>query len=336
MIRIALPVKLGILLLFVSGIIASVDTPGRNSAAARVTQNGSANCLVVWEGKQQFLLGANVPWQNNGYGADFATVEGWNFHTYDHNLTEEMYQSLSSNGVNALRWLVFADGRGAPEFDANGAVTGLDSQILPGMEDAIKLAAEYQINLIFTLWDFQMLFDERFDNGVQLGGRRDVIVDTEVRQSFIDNALLPMLQYPVDGSEYTIGTHPNVMAWDIINEPEWGIMQSLSVDSSISQPVTLEQMQIFVAQVASTIHQNSNQLVTLGSASMKWNSDSALGAVGNWWADQNLIPYASDGYLDFYSPHYYGWMNGETTTWSYSPLFNDFQEAGFDKPTVIG
>jgi hypothetical protein len=61
-----------------------------------------------------------------------------------------------------------------------------------------------------------------------------------------------------------------------------------------------------------------------------------LGATGNWWSDADLTPFAADGALDFYQPHYYGWMNGDEVTWSYSPLFNSTAEAGFDKPAVIG
>lgn len=304
------------------------------------TQVVSGGHLIPWLCGRWFLSGVNVPWQNGGFGADFGTVEEWSQHTYSHADTEQMFAALKISGVNTVRWWVFADGRGAPEFDATsgGHVIGLDAGFLPSMEDAINLAAKYNIYIVFNLWSFDMLFDDSTagGRGEHAGGHRDLIVDANVRQSFIGNALLPILQHPVTGTCCTIGTHPNVMAWDIINEPEWGITESGAVDSNISQPVSLAEMRRFVAEVSAAIHQHSNQMATLGSASMKWNCDGALGAVGNWWSDTALTPYASAGYLDFYQVHYYGWMNGDEITWSYSPLFNTFAAAGFDKPTVVG
>ncbi len=313
-----------------------VNTP----PMALTPQTTSTTNLVPWRCGNWFLSGANVPWQNGGFGADFGTVEEWGQHTYSHTDTAQMFATLQASGANTVRWWVFADGRGAPEFDSTGggSVTGFDSNFLASMTDAINLAAQHNIYLVFNLWSFDMLFDDSSsdDRGEHAGGHRDLIVESGKRQSFINQALLPMLQYPVTGTNYTIGTHPNVLGWDIINEPEWGITESEAVDSNISQPVSLAEMRRFVAEVAAVIHQNSNQLVTLGSASMKWNSNGALGAVGNWWSDAALTPYASDGHLDFYQIHYYGWMNGDEINWSYSPLFNTFAAATFDKPTVVG
>ena len=145
-----------------------------------------------------------------------------------------------------------------------------------------------------------------------------------------------MLHYPISGTNYTIGNHPNVLGWDLFNEPEWGIIESGAVNGDISQPVSLAEMRRFVAEVSAAIHHNSNQLVTLGSASMQWNSEGALGAIGNWWSDAALKFYDPDGFLDFYQVHYYSWMSGNRIIWSYSPLFNTLDAAGFDKPTVIG
>ncbi len=295
--------------------------------------------LVPWQGGRWFLAGVNVPWQNDGYGADFATVEEWGQHTYTHANTDAMFAALQASGVNTVRWWVFADGRGAPEFSASagGSVTGLDATILPSMADAIALAAQRHIYIVFNLWSFDMLMPDSSASakGEHAGGHTDMITDAAKRSSFLTKALLPMLAYPVPGTSYTIGTHPNVLGWDIFNEPEWGISDLNSVDGNISQPVTLAQMRRFIAEVAGSIHRNSNQLVTVGSASMKWNSDAGLGTVGNMWKDAALTPYDAQGFLDFYQIHYYGWMNGNLT-WSYAPTRIDWAAGGFDKPTVIG
>ncbi len=68
----------------------------------------------------------------------------------------------------------------------------------------------------------------------------------------------------------------------------------------VAQPVTLAQMQRFIAEISGAIHRNSNQLTTVGSASMKWNSTGAPGASGNFWSDAALTVYDPQGYLDFY------------------------------------
>lgn len=308
------------------------------SAASACSTNNQR--LVPWLGGRWYLSGVNIPWQNGGFGADFGTIEEWGQHTYSSSATAQLFSNLKAAGVNSVRWWVFADGRGAPEFNANsgGGVTGFDANTLSSMADAIKLAQQNNIYIVFNLWSFDMFFADSTAsaNGEHAGGHRDMIVDATKRSSFINNAVVPMLNYQIPGTSYTIGSHPNVLGWDIINEPEWAISESDGIDGRVAQTVPLADMRRFVAEVSGAIHRNSNQLTTVGSAAMKWNSDSGLGVVGNWWRDDLLTQYDAQGYLDFYQIHYYGWMNGDGTNWSYSPAVIDWTRGGFNKPTVIG
>jgi hypothetical protein len=70
-----------------------------------------------------------------------------------------------------------------------------------------------------------------------------------------------------------------------------------------------ERLQYFVARVAAAVHENSEVLVTLGSAAVKWNSNCS-GCEGNFWSDGNLQEQIDSpgAFLDFYSPHFYGWV----------------------------
>jgi hypothetical protein len=89
-----------------------------------------------------------------------------------------MFRNLRRQGANTVRWWLFADGRGAPEFDANsgGAVTGFDQNFLPGLANAIEIAREEHIYLVFNLWSFDMLFADStpFDRGEHAGDHRDL------------------------------------------------------------------------------------------------------------------------------------------------------------------
>ncbi len=328
---------IGILILIFLSILPITASP---SSSLNATCPTDKSHLVPWLGGRWFLSGVNVPWQDGGYGADFGTIEEWGQHTYSAVTTRQMFATLKSNGVNTVRWWVFADGRGAPEFSATsgGAVTGFDTNTLPSMADAIRIAAEYDIYIIFNLWSFDMLMpdSDAYGKGEHAGGHADLITNTTKRASFINNALIPMLQYTIPGTTYRIGNHPNVLGWDIFNEPEFGISDLGEVESSITTPVSLSQMQRFVAEISGTIHRHSNQLTTVGSAALKWSSSRVLGGERNYWTDSDLIPYDAQGYLDFYQVHYYGWMNGDGVYWNYAPTDIDWASAGFDKPTVIG
>jgi hypothetical protein len=328
-------------------------------SATQRLEKSTTGYLFPWEGGEWFLSGVNMPWsfidkdgngipETSGYGSDFGTVEAWNnFNAFDSDHVEEIFKELNRNGVNTVRWWVFADGRAAPEFNIFGSVTGLDGNFLSNMEEAITLAEKHDIFIVFVLWDFEMMKSIQWNEGAWIAGHTDLITNTNYTDSFISNALIPMLNHKTSSNGYTIGYHPNVLAWEVINEPEWGIEEVQKAKES--QPdgrdediitAEREEVQQFVAKISLAIHQNSNQLVTVGSASLKWNAyhDKVPGAEGNWWSDAALQTALGqtnpDAALDFYQIHYYKWMVGET--YDYSPMGNSFESAGLDKPTVVG
>lgn len=71
----------------------------------------------------------------------------------------------------------------------------------------------------------------------------------------------------------------NLIAWEVCNEPEW-IVETYHV-------ATWFELQRFAGLIASAIHNVSSKYVTLGSASLKWNSDVSP-AQGNYWKDSAL------------------------------------------------
>ncbi|MCP4423642.1 MAG: hypothetical protein GY803_04035 [Chloroflexi bacterium] len=253
-----------------------------------------------------FSPGVNLPWLN--YGQDFGQAV-WPSGSWEHNgisipanrtVIANDFAFLANHLVEDVRIFVFADGRASPDFDVNGYVTHLDEHFFADF-DAL-LAVSGDLNIVPVLLDFHWLDVADMPFGVQEGGHSDIISDTMKRQSFIDNALRPFLQ--------RYNGHPNIHSIDIINEPEWRVIELIDDPAEIG-PVPLADMQAFVAEASQIIHQESNFKVTLGSAKGEWLS--------HW---QGLG-------LDYYQAHYYDWMGVE------SP-FVFVQELGLDRPVVIG
>ena len=126
-----------------------------------------------------------------------------------------------------------------------------------------------------------------------------------------------------------------ILSWELMNEPEWAIsdLPSGAVNANMN-PVTMQQFWSFASSASSVIHFYTPDLVTVGSAALKWNKV---------WTDSFA---ANRGlpqlHLDFYQTHYYQWMDCcstndsvlGTTTWS--PLTQKVSTLGLDKPIVVG
>lgn len=284
------------------------------------------------------MMGVNLPSLNHGYGADFATVESWNnYHTYNGEDARAMMAELASNGANSIRWWVFLDGRGAPEFDNRGYPTGFDDTTLPSMADALVAAGEHGIIINFSLWSFEMLGHQGIGDTPNSGSHGELFYDDKAFEAYAKNVLIPMANYPtVDG--YTIATHPNVM-WEILNEPEWALHDTdQPPNAEIEDTISTPQLQKFVAKNVGILHRQGAKMVGVGQAALKFiaNSRQVPGAWGNLYEDHLLEAYDADGAIDYYSPHYYDWMDGDGSTWNYNPYDYTKAQLGIDKPIIIG
>jgi hypothetical protein len=207
----------------------------------------------------------------------------------------------------ATRVFVFADGRTSPEFTSAGevATTGFDEYFFQDFDALLEIAGRCNLLLIPVLLDFWWCDSPQVVNGVQLGGHSDIIRDVSKRQTFLDNALKPLIQ--------TYASNPHILAWDVINEPEWA-MQEIPKDFQVGDPVTIQQMQDFVKACVDVIHIYSpHHLVTVGSARRKWV---------HYWKDLGL---------DLYQFHWYDHFEPEEP-FPWPPC----SELGLDKPCLIG
>ncbi len=282
--------------------------------------------LINYEGKDYFINGLNIPWHL--YSQDFGTHYQLGAQ-YDSTWFENAFAQYENYGINCARFWLHTDGATSPEFDSSGFVSGLDSNFFSNLDDLFNRALKHHIMLIPSIWDFSITNND-YALGIYGGMHASLIQDTSKTRSYINNALIPMVQ--------RYANQCNLLAWEIINEPEWSM--NIQYAGTTTQVVDATEMQRFVGMIAEAIHQNSSKMVTVGSASLRYNSDKwaiSTPCVGNYWKDQAIQSAYNKplAYLDFYQVHYYDWMNGIISFDPYKSS-SPYSYWLLDKPALIG
>lgn len=177
-------------------------------------------------------------------------------------------------------------------------------------------------------------------NGAVLSNQKAINLfwDTDKLQSFIDNALIPIVT--------ALSNETAIMAWEIINEPEGSVQigsdseacfdtTPLSGSGAGWTGVNLPMRNIlqFISMQASAIHTaDPKALVTVGT----WSEKSATDNWGyrNYYKDECLNRFGlSDSTIDFYQIHTYDW-GGQWN--AHSPFVHNKEDFALDKPLVIG
>ncbi len=264
----------------------------------------SGNKFLV-DGKEIFMNGANTPWNNwNDFGGNYKS-SWW----------DAEFQRIKNAGGNSTRIWISCSGEVGLTISADGTVTGATNAFWSNVDDLFRLAKKNKIYIKATLISF-----DHFKNSNSTYQRwRNMILTNEKVTSFVDNYAIPFVKRYND--------NPYLWAVDICNEIEW--VNQDAADGNI----TWNRLQYFVARVASAVHENSQVLVTLGSAAVKWNSAKFE---GNYWSDTSLKAQYNkeNARLDFYSPHFYGWV----VKW-FGNFALDKTPADYginDRPCVIG
>ena len=277
------------------------STEGEAEGEGQLEGEGEGNAEGVIEGEGseegevemsefQRHSGANLPWIH--YGWDLGDNpwgglhEGFSSNTA--NLNED-FGILAEHGAGLVRVFLFCDLRTGVVFSKDAGLS-FDEFVYEDMNALLDAAAANHLMLMPVLFDY-LIADGVSQEGGSTVGEHPELLTTE-REDLI--ALI---------SEFlaAYGGHPNIYAWDIINEPEY------------ASAVTQAEMATFVTEVTEAIHTNTNHLATLGSrdraSAYQWQG---LG-------------------LDLYQFHHYDNMGLDLET-----EFPPVNGLGLDRPVIVG
>lgn len=265
--------------------------------------------------KTRFMYGINYAWHK--FAADFGGVIQWDVGGVAAEASAHAMKlaDMRAHGANVVRWWVFPEFRGEGVlFDADDNPTGLGSTTLGDLEKALELADKADVNLMLCLFSFDNFRPTRVDSELRIPGITPMVTDAQKRSSLMTNVVRPLAR-AVEGSRYK----HRLVAWDVINEPEWAITgESPYGDPDYEpmlelDPVTHAQMETFVTDTIQALRAESHALVTVGGAALKWSKA---------WSTTPV---------DFYTFHIYDWVN---TYWPYNQSPADYGVD--DKPVVMG
>jgi hypothetical protein len=277
--------------------------------------------------KKRFMYGVNYAWSSTNsaanFGTDFGGLAAWSKQgvaATKADRTTDM-TDMKDNGVDVLRWWMFPalSGDGL-KFDSSKTPTGIGGTLVDDINAALDIAATLDMHIKLTLFSFDSFWNEFVTSNVTFPSLKPIITDATKRAALISKIVTPIAQ--------AVESSPNkdrIIAWDVINEPEWSITgqdpygdqafdpTTSGSDNKTMGTVAFADMETFVKDVVTALHASSSAPVTVGSAAVKWAK--AWSKVG----------------LDFYDFHWYGWVD---QYFPHTKTPTDYLVN--DKPVVVG
>ncbi|MCK9518881.1 MAG: cellulase family glycosylhydrolase [Dehalococcoidia bacterium] len=263
-------------------------TPAPTQTATPPSTNPvPAGSRIGWEGQDWFLNGANLPWYNwacdFGCGNNNGVSNSANRTTIGNKLSE-----ASKAGLKNIRWWMFPGDPWQITRDGSGKPTGLNSAIYADIDAALQLAEQHDVYFTFVLFSSPSSMPSSW------------LTNTSHRQALAD--IVGQLAARYKNSN-------RVLAWEIVNEPEFDIW-----NGKVQQQPT----QDTVRAIAGAINKATSTYVTVGSAML------------------DGLPMWKGMGLDFYQAHWYDYM----ASGDWCALCTDYASVkaryGLDAPLVIG
>lgn len=331
---VTLPPPPATLALALAAVACAATAVASTVSPSYLAVNGSTG--LVFNGKPVFLSGANLAWID--YGNDF----GNNQSNAKACALQSYLRNISAAGGNSMRIWLFVEGQSVPEFDKGGDVIATDAanSMLDELRSFLDYAASQNVFVTLTLWNGALMRQQNLKN---------LIRDTAKLQTFIDNALIPL----VNG----LKGKSALAAWEIMNEPEGSVDPSIEDSNPCFATKSVlggsgagwaggkipmkELLRFFNLQAAAIRAADPKSLVTVGSWSQYASTDAKIvpGKVFfNYYKDECLIAAGGqpDGTLSFYQIHTYAHGGKYDPGSPFGSNVGTARSYALDKPMVIG
>lgn len=248
---------------------------------------------VLYGCQRRFMYGVNWAWKR--WCGDFGGISAWGFMgvAADRQAFSADLAQMKAAGASVIRWWMF------PRFlsesilwNADDTPSGIGGTLVADIQAALELAQEHDVYLMLTPFSFDNFYPTSEEGGILSRSIRPMVVDAEKRQRLLENLVRPVAR-AVQQSPY----RRRLIAWDLINEPEWAMTGPNMYGGEDFEPnpdceaVTHAQMKTFLDELAAVFRQETpGALITVGGAAIKW---------GTAWKEVDQ---------DFYSLHYYDWV----------------------------
>jgi hypothetical protein len=297
-----------------------VSTPDLVSVSDLTARPCIDNCPlptgVGWVCETRFLYGTNWAWRD--FAADFGGISAWGQKgvSGDVAATDSALAAMKAAGVSVVRWWMFprfvSD---SIQWGPDGAPSGISGTLVADIQTALRLAEKNDVYVMLTPFSFDNFKPTATESGIYSRSIKPMVTDATLRQELLQNLMAPVAR-AVEASPYK----QRMIAWDLINEPEWAMTGAnlyggeAFTPSNGCDPVSHAEMETFLNELAVVLRGNNGALRTVGSAAIKWASA--------WTHIQ----------MEFYQLHYYEWIY----EW-YPYQTHTLSSVGLtDKPVVMG
>ena len=208
---------------------------------------------------EPFLVGLNLPWQRYGcdFGANAWQPDGGVAQPGRTRALDDLFARLGDRGVRCLRWFLLCDGRAGLAGEGSPDGPCLDAHVRRDLDAALALLERHRLRAILVLFDFHWFLPARTVAGARLGGRGALLADASSRARVLDGVVAPLVAHAAD--------HPAVLAWDVLNEPEWAASRIGPLRGQT--PLERHALRALLGDLAARVREVGDRPVTVGLAS---------------------------------------------------------------------